>query len=699
MRRTLRLGGGGRRGLSDWALPKEVFGSRVFDAAKMRSHVGSDVYAMWQQAVAGKGPLTTEAVSSIAWHLQRWAVSHGVSHFTHWFQPLNGGTAEKHRSFRDIDKQGQAVSSFGAAQLLSSEVDASSFPSGNLRKTHEARGLATWDPSSPPFILTQHWNGNVLYIPSIFTAGTKVALDHKLPLLRSITAVENQCLKLLGLIGDKGHTKVQVQVGIEQEFFLVDRNDFLKRPDLRMTGRTLVGSRPAKHQQMEDHYCSSINDHRVCSMLHNVEFEANRLGIMLQVRHSEVAPGQYEVVPRFADANVAVDQNHLLRMLLKRAATSHGLTALFHEKPFAGINGSGKHVNWSIGTNLESSLLEADDLFSADKKRHVRFSLLMAAVLRAVDLNADLLRLSVCGTGNDHRLGGYEAPPAIMSVCLGKDITQALYDGWKGSTLGLVPSVDRNRTSPFAYNGNKFEFRAVGASQNPSVSTQFLNTAVADSLAYLNEEIQATTSESLETTLNCAAAVAHETIVRHSRIIFNGNGYEWRKEAEARGLLHYPTTTDALFLKPKKQKIDITMFSRLGVMTPTEFAARMTVWSHEHVERVNAEANLLINMAQTLILPAAHQYLHTKSSIKRGDDANKQPQPQPLLDSIQRAEATILAVKAYIWESENVSHESLTLLSKYTTELRVILDGIEAVIPANSHSLPTYHDLLHSTTD
>ncbi|HMB93226.1 MAG TPA: glutamine synthetase III, partial [Rhodothermales bacterium] len=576
---------------------EKIFGENTFGIEEMRNRLPKSAFKRIMATIEQGETLDAEVAEAVAQAMKEWAIEHGASHFTHWFQPLTGTTAEKHDSFITPNKGGGAVAKFSGKDLIQGEPDASSFPSGGLRATFEARGYTAWDPTSPAFIV-ENAKGTYLAIPTAFASWTGEALDHKIPLLRSVEALNKQALRVLKLFGDAETTKVNSTVGNEQEYFLIDEEFFYRRPDLVTTGRTLFGAKPPRGQEMDDHYFGSIPD-RVLSCMLETEKELYRLGVPVKTRHNEVAPSQYEIAPIYENTNVAADHQQLVMLTLQRVARQFGLVCLLHEKPFAGVNGSGKHNNWSMGTDTGMNLLEPGD----NPHDNAQFLFFCAATILAVYKHQDLLRIAVATAGNDHRLGANEAPPAIMSVFLGEQLEhvfEQLAEGpatesKQGGFLGLgAPSLpelprhagDRNRTSPFAFTGNKFEFRAVGSNQTVSFTNTVLNVIVADALDEMATKLEAKLEgkdASDEQVLEAAVAdVIREVMGDAKAIIFNGDGYsqEWHEEAERRGLLNLRTTLDALdrLLDVK----NIHLFENFGVLSERELESRHEIMVEQY---------------------------------------------------------------------------------------------------------------------
>ncbi|MGD9689325.1 MAG: glutamine synthetase III [Phycisphaerales bacterium] len=598
---------------------EDQFGEDVFSERTMRERLPKDTFQRFMRTVKNGERLDGELADVIAAAMKDWAIDRGATHYTHWFQPLTGLTAEKHDSFISPDGSGGALAQFSGSALVQGEPDASSFPSGGLRTTFEARGYTAWDPTSPVF-LNRSGDNVTLCIPTGFISWTGVALDKKTPLLRSVEALSKQAMRILRIFGnDAGVTRVATTLGPEQEYFLVDRNMYYNRPDLLTCDRTLFGAKPPKGQQLEDHYFGAIPA-RVLAFMAEAERELYRLGVPVKTRHNEVAPGQYEIAPTFELTNVACDHQMMLMETLKRVAPTFGLQCILHEKPFAGINGSGKHNNWSMATDTGVNLLDP----RSETHNNMQFLVYCVAVIRAIDLHADLLRASIASASNDHRLGANEAPPAIMSIFLGDmltDIMDQLEKGkptrtLKGGKLELgAPSFpelprdtgDRNRTSPFAFTGNKFEFRAVGSSQASAWPNTVLNTIIAESIDYMATQIEKGVGKSPtpEKLKRVVGELLKRTVKQHKRVIFNGDGYSaaWHKEAEKRGLPHLRDSVDALPLIRSKKAIGL--FAKYDVLNREETESRAVIFVEKYVKQVTIEAETMVSMARTLIMPAA----------------------------------------------------------------------------------------------
>ena len=587
------------------------YGEDVFSEKAIRAHLSKPVAAKLTATMREGKPLDPTIADEVAEGMKNWALKKGATHFTHWFQPLTGGTAEKHDAFLEPTGPAQAVNRFSGRNLIGGETDASSFPSGGLRSTFEARGYTAWDPTSPAFI-KRHENGATLCIPTAFCSYTGDALDMKTPLLRSIQAVSRAVERLMAKFGQP-EAHVEITLGAEQEYFLVDREYYMRRPDLLQTGRTVFGAAPAKHQQLEDHYFGAIRP-RILKFMTEVEDRLWRLGIPAKTRHNEVAPAQFELAPMFEDLNLAVDHNMLVMEVLRLCAERNGLVCLLHEKPFAGVNGSGKHCNWSIaygGRNLLSP--------GSNPRENAIFLTFLSAIIRAVDLHSDILRMTTAGAGNDHRLGANEAPPAIISIFLGDDLNAVIESIERGSgaakasrsrrralkvgvdTLPPLPSdaTDRNRTSPFAFTGNKFEFRAPGSSQNCAQSQMVLNTIVAESIDAVCDKLEAmkgSFNDNLQSLLQ-------RLIRKHKRVLFSGDGYsgEWEKEAAARKLPNLRDTPQSL--EPLRDRTARELFSKYGVLTESEMESRYEIGIEDYERRILIEGEVALDIARSMVRP------------------------------------------------------------------------------------------------
>ena len=693
----------------------EEFGSLTFNEEVQRARLPKDVYRALRRAVAQGESIEPHVADIIASALKDWAVEHGATHYTHWFQPLTGITAEKHDSFLAPSSDGRAVAEFSGKELVRGEPDASSFPSGGMRSTFEARGYTAWDPTSPPWLLCTG-SGTTLVIPTAFVSWTGEALDKKTPLLRSIEALSKQAVRILRLFGSKAQ-RVGTTCGPEQEYFLIDRQFYFKRPDLINAGRTLFGAKPPKGQELEDHYFGAIPD-RVLSFMMEVERELYKVGVPLKTRHNEVAPGQFEVAPIFENANVATDHQMMTMESLRRIAPKYGLACLMHEKPFAGVNGSGKHVNWSMSDDLGTNLLNPGET----PHENIQFLVFLSAVLRAVNKFQGLLRFSIASAGNDHRLGANEAPPAIISIFLGDQLTDIFQQIEKAGSakttksggildigVGVLPKLprdagDRNRTSPFAFTGNKFEFRAVSSNQSIAFPNVVLNLAVTDSLDYCATELE----KALKEGKKLQAAVKQllvKLIKENKRIIFNGNGYseEWQKEAAKRGLLNHRTSVDAY---PEAIKPDvIKTFEKYGVLTEREVHARYEIALEQYNKTINIEGNIMVLMANRYILPSAYRYqaqlAESVSAVKAAGAVAKET--RRALDHLCALTDKCKAAVDHLQELlEHEGHGDAEKHARYfrdkvipaMAELREAGDGLECIVPADMWPLPTYREML-----
>lgn len=692
---------------------QEIFGSLVFSEKVQQARLPKPVFRALRDTVTKGKSLEISTADAVASALKDWAIEHGASHFTHWFQPMTGITAEKHDSFYSPTGDGRSMAEFSGKELVRGEPDASSFPSGGMRSTFEARGYTAWDPTSPPWL---HVNGNsaTLVIPTAFVSWTGDALDKKTPLLRSMQALSTQAVRVLKLFGSDAHS-VTATCGPEQEYFLIDRNFYFARPDLINAGRTLFGARPPKGQEMEDQYFGSIPD-RVLSYMAATEAELYKVGVPVRTRHNEVAPSQYEMAPIFESANVATDHQMMAMETMTSMAPKYGLACLLHEKPFAGINGSGKHLNWSIGDDLGNNLLNPGDT----PHSNMQFLFFCVAVVRAVDKWQGLLRMSIAHAGNDHRLGANEAPPAILSVFLGDMLTdifnQVETSGAKSSKHGgvldmgvsVLPKLprdagDRNRTSPFAFTGNKFEFRAVGANQSVAFPATCLNVAVAESLDYMASALEALVAkgQGLE---EAVASLLKKTIRQHKRIIFNGNGYsaEWHKEAAKRGLLNLRNTVDAL---PEIVKADaLKVFEKFKVLNERELHAHYEMNLEAYTKTINIEAQLMVLMANRYILPAALEYQtqvgESVAAAKAGGVPSREAKKLlvkivKLVDGFRvQTDALAKALDHMNGSAEKHAKYMRDAIVPGMGKLRDVGDQIELLVPHQIWPLPTYREML-----
>ncbi len=709
MKQPLAFAGGTSR------LP-ELFGANVFGLQQMRARLPDGAYRALQSCMDQGQELAAGLADQVANAMKEWAIERGATHFTHWFQPMTGSTAEKHDSFANLEN-GKLILEFSGKALIKGEPDASSFPSGGLRATFEARGYTAWDPTSPAF-LRETPNGATLCIPTAFCSWTGEALDEKTPLLRSQEALNRETMRLLRLLGDQRVGYVYPTLGCEQEYFLVDRDLYLLRPDLVATGRTLFGARPPKGQELEDHYFGSIAP-RVLAFMQESEYELWKLGVPVKTRHNEVAPSQYELAPIFERTTVAADHNMLTMEVLKQMAQKHGFQCLLHEKPFAGINGSGKHNNWSVATDTGENLLEPGHT----PQENMRFVVFLTAVIRAVDLHADLLRCTIAHAGNDHRLGANEAPPAIISIYLGEQLSEVVdnivagtsgrserrKDTMRLGATALPPlprdATDRNRTSPFAFTGNKFEFRAVGSSQATAKPNAIVNTIVADALAYLAEQIEKVKPQKgLEAAVN---EVVTDTLKKHQRVIFNGNGYstEWHQEAERRGLPNFRNAVDAIgnFCAPK----NVAMFERFGVLTSKEAESRMNIQFESYCKAIAIEGQSCLSVARTMVLPAAqkHQLLVAQSVTAAKTAGMRVDGQQKRLEAmsglIEQVVARIDDLSAQFEHAEHHTGSPQDHAKAYRDKvvagmvrLRESIDALEVMVDDDLWPLPKYREML-----
>ncbi len=689
----------------------EIFGSMVFNDSVMQNKMPKAYYKEFHKLIKDGKPLTLDLANVIANAMMDWAVEKGVTHFTHWFQPMTGITAEKHDSFITPLKNGKVIMDFSGKELIRGEPDASSFPSGGLRATFEARGYTAWDPTSPAFI-----KDGTLCIPTAFCSYGGEALDKKTPLMRSMEALNIQALRILKLFNTPA-SRVSGTVGAEQEYFLVNKDLFHKRRDLVYTGRTLFGAKAPKGQEMDDHYFGAI-DPSVIAFMKDLDEDLWKLGILAKTEHKEVAPAQYELAPIFSTTNIATDHNQLTMEMLKKVALRHNMVCLLHEKPFAGVNGSGKHNNWSIATDTGVNLLEPGD----SPEENAQFLLFLAAVIKAVDDYQDLLRVSVASAGNDHRLGANEAPPAILSIFLGDQLTgilNAIANGtaYNGSiaedmTIGVnvLPRfpkdlTDRNRTSPFAFTGNKFEFRMPGSSFSISGPNVVLNSIVAEELCQFADELEA--AEDFTAALN---KLIKKTVKQHQRIIFNGDGYseDWQKEAARRGLLNLKSTPESIphFVAEK----NIKMFEKHGVFTAAEMHSRCDILLENYCKTLDIEAYTMLDMARKNILPAVLKYTR---KVAEGAAAKKALSPEisckteemlvskltlraaSLSSKIDELDSLLLKTKEFsdLNECAQFHHNSLFAMMQ---ELRAVADELESMVDENAWPFPTYGQLLFS---
>ena len=690
-----------------------TFGSMVFNDETMRERLPRDVYKSLHKTIEAGNDLDLTLANTVANAMKDWAIEKGATHFTHWFQPMNGITAEKHDSFISPTADGRVIMEFSGKELIKGEPDASSFPSGGLRATFEARGYTAWDPTSYAFV-----KDGSLFIPSVFCSYSGEALDMKTPLLRSMEAISEQTIRILNLFGNTSTKRVHTTVGAEQEYFLVDKEYYEKRKDLIYTGRTLFGASAPKGQEMEDHYFGSIKP-RVSAFMADLDSALWEMGILAKTKHNETAPAQHELAPVYSTVNVACDQNQLTMEIMQKVAAKHGLVCLLHEKPFAGVNGSGKHNNWSIATDEGQNLLSPGDT----PYENAQFLLFLCAVIKAVDDYQDLLRISVATAGNDHRLGANEAPPAVISIFLGDELNAVLeaietdmpYQGAEKTQMKLGVDVlpkfnrdttDRNRTSPFAFTGNKFEFRMLGSSNSIACANIMLNSAVAESLRIYADRLEK--ADDFEAALH---EMTKKTIKDHRRIIFNGNGYDdaWITEAtEKRGLLNYRTTADCMpHLLDEK---NVTMLTSLGVFTVDELRSRRDIMLENYCKSVTIEANTMVNMVHKRIAPAVCRFtadLAKQASEKKAlfpelacsYEAELVQKLSVLTDMITEKTGELESAILSLQDAEDIVEESALvrdMILPKMSELRIPCDRAELLTAKSYWPFPTYGDILFS---
>ena len=691
----------------------ELFGSMVFNQKVMKERLPKETFKALKKTLDDGEPLKIDVANQVAHAMKEWAIEKGATHFTHWFQPLTGITAEKHDSFITPTSDGKIIMEFSGKELVQGEPDASSFPSGGLRATFEARGYTAWDPTSYAFI-----KDGTLCIPTAFCSYTGEALDKKTPLLRSMQAINKQALRVLHLFGNEDVTSVKTTVGPEQEYFLVDKSVYDKREDLIFTGRTLFGAKSPKGQELEDHYFGMIKP-RVQAFMKDLNNELWKLGILAKTEHNEVAPAQHELAPIFSTTNIACDHNQLTMEIMRKVAAKHGMVCLLHEKPFAGVNGSGKHNNWSISTNTGKNLLDP----GATPASNAQFLLFLCAVIKAVDEYQDLLRISVASAGNDHRLGANEAPPAIVSMFLGDELSEILQCLEEGKPYGIhekqkmqigvtvLPefnkdTTDRNRTSPFAFTGNKFEFRMLGSSESIACANVFLNTAVAEELCQFADELEK--SKDFQKDIQ---ALVLKTIKEHKRIIFNGNGYDdaWVKEAEKRGLSNLKSTPEALvhILDEKNKKL----LEKHGVYSESEIVSRFEIHNESYSKVINIEAETMLDMAKKYILPAGSKFagkladtIASKKAVCDAADVTYETEMLTKVSSltseiykkVQQLEKDVRDVKELSGDASKTAFFYREHVFESMNELRISADELETIVPKELWPFPSYGDLLFS---
>ena len=688
----------------------EIYGSMVFNEHTMQERLPSATYKQLMRTIKDGEPLNLEVANVVAHAMKEWAIEKGATHYTHWFQPLTGITSEKHDAFLDPTPDGRAIQSFSGKELIQGEPDASSFPSGGLRATFEARGYTAWDPTSYAFVKDE-----VLCIPTAFCSYTGEALDKKTPLLRSMVAIDEQANRVLKLFGE-GHQKVVTTVGAEQEYFLISEKDYAKRLDLVLTGRTLFGYPPCKGQELEEHYFGAIRP-TVNEFMKELDDELWKLGVSAKTKHNEVAPAQHELAPIFSNSNRAIDENLLTMEKMKLLASHHGLVCLQHEKPFEGINGSGKHNNWAISAGKKNLLDPGENPMD-----NLRFLVFLTGVIQAVDDYQELLRMSVASAGNDHRLGANEAPPAIVSIFLGDElgaIVDALISDKEYTSaervamdLGvavlpnfLKDNTDRNRTSPFAFTGNKFEFRMPGSAVNLSDANTILNTAMAKSLKEFADAMEGKSGDEFE-----AAAIAYikDDLRKHQRIIFNGNGYsdEWPVEAERRGLANHPTTADALPCFVDQKSIDL--FGEFNVLSEVEVRSRYEVKLEKYNKLLNIEARTMKRMVRRFFLPAINSFAadvardiaQVKAALPSADQTFQEKKLQTVVDGAKRVEEALDALNTAhlanveIADQQERANDNAHHVIPLMDELRAAIDAMEIVVDDNHWPVPTYNEIL-----
>lgn len=692
----------------------ELYGSLVFNDKVMRSKLPKDMYKALKKTIESGTHLELDVANSVAVAMKEWATENGATHYTHWFQPMTNVTAEKHDSFISPTGDGQVIMDFSGKELVKGEPDASSFPSGGLRATFEARGYTAWDPTSPAFI-----KDGTLYIPTAFCSYSGEALDKKTPLLRSMQTLDKEATNLLHIIGNKDVKHVNTTVGPEQEYFLVDKELYKQRKDLVFCGRTLIGAPAPKGQEMEDHYFGALKP-RVAAYMHDLDVELWKLGIPAKTKHNEVAPAQHELAPVFDTTNVAVDHNQLTMEVMKKVADKHGLVCLLHEKPFEGINGSGKHNNWSMITDTGVNILDP----GKTPAENTQFLIFLTAVIKAVDEYADVLRISVASAGNDHRLGANEAPPAVVSVFLGDELTEVLksiendeyFAGSRAVQMDIGAKVlphfvkdntDRNRTSPFAFTGNKFEFRMLGSEASVANPNIILNTAVAECVHQFAEQLKDVPEDKMEDAIH---ELIKKTIIDHKRVIFNGNGYtdEWIEEAEKRGLFNLKSTPDALpqWIADK----NIELFTKYHIFTKEEIESRYEIWLGSYSKILNIESNTMVEMVQKDFLPSVFAYIDkvaatavakksVVSDVSTASEGKLIKELSQLADEISTGLETLKAdtAKALATEDPLANAKAYqTVVLSDMDELRKSVDAAETLIPDALLPYPTYDKLLFS---
>jgi glutamine synthetase len=698
---------GSALGAMDLTLPaNQIFASDVFSVAVQRRRLPKHVFKALQRTLERGEALDTTLADAVAQAMKEWAMEKGATHYTHWFQPLTGSTAEKHDSFYGPAGDGTAIAEFSGKELIQGEPDASSFPTGGIRATFEARGYTAWDPTSPAFIL-ENPNGALLCIPTAFTSWTGEALDNKIPLLRSMDALSGAAVGALKLLGVEDAARVFTTIGCEQEYFLIDEQYYFERPDLLTTGRTLFGAKPPKGHELDDHYFGSIPE-RILAYMLECEVELAKLGVPIKTRHNEVAPNQYEVAPIFENSNVGADHQMLTMQILQNTARRYGLVCLLHEKPFAGVNGSGKHNNWSMGTDTGLNLLDPGDTPEANLK----FLFFCAAVIQAVNKHQALLRASIANAGQDHRLGANEAPPAIISIFLGADLEKVftaieagkVQASKPGSFLGLGTPVlpplplhggDRNRTSPFAFTGNKFEFRALGSSQSPALPNTVLNTIVAESIDELTDKLKTALKASGATLEKAVTKVVKEVWSQNKQVVFDGDGYSeaWHTEAAKRGLENLPTTPDALPWLVDKQTV--AAFKKYKVLSKRELESRLEVFTEQYAVKINIEAETAAQIARTMLLPAAVRHLN---ELKATGLDELLAEVEPLVKEFHYALIKLEDANLSDNQPDSSAMKWATYMRDTTIpamdDVREVADRLEKLVADDLWPLPKYSEML-----
>ena len=701
-------------GILDMNIAK-IFGENCLSMDTLKERLPKSVWKILKKTIRDNAPLDFEVADAVAVVMKEWATEKGATHYTHWFQPLTGATAEKHDSFITPNQGGGAMTQFSGNDLMRGEPDASSFPSGGLRPTFEARGYTAWDPTSPAFII-ENGRGSTLCIPTVFASWKGESLDFKTPLLRSVESLNKQAMRALKLFGEEDLKWVNATGGFEQEYFLIDQEYFYRRPDLMTSGRTLFGAKPPKGQELDDHYFGSIPD-RILSFMLEAERELYRLGVPVKTRHNEVAPSQYEFAPVFEKANVAADHQQLTMIMLKKIARKYGLVCLLHEKPFAGLNGSGKHANWSMVTSRGANLLEPGD----SPHDNMQFLFFFTAALKALHDHQGLLRASIASAGNDHRLGANEAPPAVISAYIGEqldDIVEQLKSGKaktskEGGLLGLgipvLPTIpkhagDRNRTSPFAFTGNKFEFRAVGSEQSVSFPFAILNTAVAGAIDEMTSALEAEieNGKDLEAALG---VVLQKTFSEIDKILFHGDGYSdyWQKEAKKRGLLNLKTTLEALPCLTEKKSV--ALFEKYSVLSELELEARLEIYLEQYFIKLNIEAETTEDIVRTMIIPATIRYLNEILAVNdRGKSSGLDiTSTRTLAEEVNTGLSQLIVAVAKLGRvnedlggdtiPEKAQHLAQVVLPEMN-KVRELADKLEKIVPDDFWPLPSYREML-----